>query len=155
MKHWIPQLYGAPKLHKKKINGQYQFRLILSKYGSPLEIASKWIDVRLQSIEIKTRLKDVFKLLHELEKVKLQPNTKYHTNMDIQDTLETLEKYFKTVVQKEKVTFNINLLLEVTKIILKSNILMFGDLFQKQIKGIAMGTCSAVMLVNIYVAYNK
>ena len=104
MKHWIPQLYGAPKLHKKKINGQYQFRLILSKYGSLLEIASKWIDVQLQSIEIKTRLKDVFKILHELEKVKLQLNTEYClvsanaismcTNMDIQDILETLEKIF-------------------------------------------------------------
>ena len=64
-----------PKLHKKKMDGFYQFRPILSKCGSLPEVASKWIDVQLQSITIRSRLRDSFELLDELQKNKTE--TKY------------------------------------------------------------------------------
>ena len=61
----IPQLYGTTKLFKEKdVNGFYRMRPILSKCGSQPEIASRWIDVKLQKLTIQTRLKDSFEFLY-------------------------------------------------------------------------------------------
>ena len=166
LKHRIPQLYGAPKLHKNKNkNGSFKFRPILSKCGSLPEVASKWIDVQLQSIDIASRVKDVFELLDDLHNVKLKPNTDYrmvsadavsmYSNMNIDDTIATVRAYLLEFVPKDKIRFNMDLLIDLIEIVLRYNIYMFGDLYFKSIKGIAMGTCSAVMLSNIYVAYNE
>ena len=104
-------------------------------------------------------------MLHELQDVKLDKYTEYrwisadaigmYSNMNIDDTIKTIKAYLKEVVLKNKINFNTELLIMLAEIVLCYNMFMFGDLYLKQTSGIAMGTIAAVMLANIYVAYNK
>ena len=162
----IPQLYGTPKLFKEKdVNGFYRMRPILSKCGSQPEIASRWIDVKLQKLTIQTRLKDSFEFLYLIEKTKLEPYTparlvsadaeSMYSNMDIQDTIDTVEKYLREIAPAEELNFDLNLLIELLDVVLNSNIFMIGNLFFKKISGIPMGTVCAVIVSNIYVGYRE
>ena len=160
----ISQLYGTPKLFKEKDSiGFYHMRPILLKCGSQPKIASKWIDVKLKNINICTHLKDIFDFLELIHNTKLPPNItarlvstdakKMYDNIDIKDTIATVEKYLQEITLSRKIDFDIDLLLELLEVVLTSNVFMFGDLYFKQISGIPMGTICAVMIANKYVAY--
>ena len=78
-----------------------------------------------------------------------------YSNMDLDNTIITVFKYLTEIAPQSEIRFNVTLLMKLLKIVLENNIFMFGDIYLQQIFGIAMGTCSAVMVSNIYVAYNK
>ena len=165
LKHRVSQIYRAPKLHKNKKNNQIQFRPVLSKCGSLAEVASKWIDVQLQEIPIRSKLKDTFELLENLQTIKLEPNTEYlwisadaismHSNMEINNTIKTVCSYITKITGIDKIRFNLELLIELLEIVLTTNLFMFGDLHFQQTNSIAMGTSCAVTIANIYVAYQR
>ena len=75
--------------------------------------------------------------------------------MDSDDTLHTIRKYIVELTPADQVNFNIDMIMELLDIVLRFNIFMFGDLYFCQTKDIAMGTCCAVMVANIYVAYHE
>ena len=61
------------------------------------------VDVQLKSINIKSRITDVFEFLNYVHKIQLQPGTNYHLvsadsvsmylSMDIEDTIKTVRAY--------------------------------------------------------------
>ena len=84
----------------------------------------------------------MFKLLKNLQTIQLEPNTdckwisadaiSMYTNMGKNDTINTVRLYITDIVGIKNIKFNLELLIELLKIVLTTNLFMFGDLHFKQ-----------------------
>ena len=152
--------YGLPKIHKPKKNGYFRTRPVVSKCGTFVEIASKWVDYHLQQLTplFQSYLKDSFHLLHDLQKIQI-PKTcqlftadavSMYTYIDIKHALETMNTWFVNNEQLLPPLFPTHLILELLSIIMTHNVFKFGDLHYHQLSGTAMGTAVAPIFALLY-----
>ena len=152
--------YGLPKIHKPKKNGYYRTRPVVSKCGTFLELASKWIDYQLQRLThlFPSHLKDSFHLLQDLSNLKITPNTRIFTAdavsmysyIDTCHAKTVISEWFLENEHNIPLEFPTNLVLSLLTIVMENNIFQFGDLWYHQVSGTAMGTSVAPIYALLY-----
>ena len=164
LNHRIPQFYGMPKVHKNKL--PIPFRPVISQCGSLSAIISTYIDYKLQTFTkaMPSYIQNSTKLLEKLDKFpQLPKNTKLftsdatsmYTNIDPDEGINVLRKYITTYKSEVKETVNTELICDLTKLVMNTNIFKFGDTWWHQQIGTAMGTPCACIYATIFVAWFK
>ena len=102
------------------------------------------------------------KLLEKLDKFpQLPKNTKLftsdatsmYTNIDPDEGINVLRKYITTYKSEVKETVNTELICDLTKLVMNTNIFKFGDTWWHQQIGTAMGTPCACIYATIFFAW--
>ena len=80
-----------------------------------------------------------------------------YTNIDIDHALKVLRWFLKELEREGKLPedFDIDMIIEAATIVMRWNIVEFGDAFLKQLIGTAMGTPVAVTWATIYFYWHK
>jgi hypothetical protein len=144
-----------PKVHKNKF--PVPFRPVISASGSISAKISTFIDVKLQPLTqyIPSYCRDSNSFLSDLRQLDALPPTAHiftsdatsmYTNIDPNEGISTLEKYFDEF-DNECINENIqkDLLLELTALVMKTNVFQFGNTWWQQKIGTAMGTpCACI-----------
>jgi len=159
----IPQLYGMPKVHKNKL--PVPFRPVISAVGSISAKISTFIDVKLQPLTkyIPSYCRDSNSFLSDLRQLDALPPTariftsdatSMYTNIDPKEGISTLKKYFDEF-DNECINENIqtDLLLELTALVMKTNVFQFGNTWWQQKIGTAMGTPCACIYATLFFAF--
>ena len=137
--------------------------------GTALAILSKWLDHKLQQLKphILTYTKyssDFLRYIKTFQKLqnngRLPKHAKHftahaksmYTNIDTTHALEVFRLFLEESGKEGKLPpdFNIEMIMQATKLIKKWNLFKFGDTFFKQLPGTAMGTPVAVIWAMIY-----
>ena len=66
-----------------------------------------------------------------------------------------MTEYLRRESTLKRFTYNPDVLIEAIEIILRSNVMKFGDIFVQQISGVAMGICPAPPLATIFFALHE
>ena len=166
-KYRIAVFYGMPKIHKPKKNGYFRTRPVMAKCGTFLEIASKFIDYHFQRLTklFTTYLKDFFRLLHDLQILKLPTDCpislfttdaiSMYTFIDTTHANEVLTTWFERKKNQIPERFPTALLLDLLKVVMSFNVFQFGDLCYLQKSGTAMGTAVAPIYSLLYFGTHK
>ena len=161
-KYRIAVFYGAPKIHKEKLNGYYRTRPVVAKCGTFVEIASRFVDYHLQKIIplFRSYLKDSFTLLHDLQQLRLDPHKSYtlltadavsmYTFINTEHATTVLTTWLNENTDRLPHQYPISLLIDLLEVIMSNNVFVFGDLFYRQMSGTAMGTSVAPAYATIY-----
>ena len=149
------------KMHKDPI----KTRPVYSTCGSIAEAIGKYVDACLRPIAQaqKSFFKDSNVLKKRLDKVRLPPNarlfttdaTAMYTNMDSKAVLKVLSDYLRKPSTMKQFDYNAECLIDAIDIVLRSNIIKFGDIFALQKKGVAMGICPAPSLAILFFAIHE
>ena len=107
--------------------------------------------------------RDSIVLKQRLNEVRLPPNAQLFTmdavsmysNVDSTAALEVLSKYLRRPDTLKRFSYNADCLIEAIGIVLRSNIIKFGDIFAVQKKGVAMGICPAPSIAIIFFAIHE
>lgn len=153
--------YVLYKLHKNPV----KTRPVCSTCGSIAEAIGKYVDKLLRPIAQSQRsfFRDTFVLKQRLDQVQLPPNallftmdaTSMYSNIDSNAALEVLSEYLRRPNIMEQFDYNADCLIEAIGIVLRSNIIKFGDIFAVQKKGVAMGICPAPSIAIIFFAIHE
>ena len=163
--HLFPICYGTPKVHKDKNKlGYFSIRSIGSKYGSFIEVASKYCDYYLSKLIpfVTKYLKDSYILLHELTNLQLPPAhnlliftsnaIRMYTNIDTNHGLVSIENFLYENLEDINEDFPHELITRLLKVVMKYNMFQFGDLFFLQKQGTAMDTSTTCKYATLYLA---
>eukprot|EP00984_Skeletonema_dohrnii_P027261 scaffold16757_cov168-Skeletonema_dohrnii-CCMP3373.AAC.3 len=66
-----------------------------------------------------------------------------YSNINSEACLKVMTEYLQRDSTRKRFTYNPDALIEAIEIILRSNVMKFGDIFVQQISGVAMGICPA------------
>lgn len=153
--------YLLYKLHKTPL----KTRPVSSTCGSIAEAIGKFVDKLLRPIAQTQRsfFRDSFVLKKRLDEVLLPPNallftmdaTSMYSNIDSDAALAVLSEYLRRPNIMKQFDYNVDCLIEAIGIVLRSNILKFGDIFAVQKKGVAMGICPAPSIAIIFYAVHE
>jgi len=165
MKDPFGKFYTLYKLHKKPdSNGNYPTRPVCSDCASITHALGKWVDEQLQPIfkSQRTYFKNSYELKLLLSKMKLTGHRysffKYdavamYVNVNTNACLEELSKYLRSPSTRERFPhYNPDMLLEAIELVMRNNIMSFGDLFFLQLSGVAMGISPAPPIASIFYA---
>ena len=130
-----------PKVHKNK--SPTPFRPVVSQCGSLSAIISTFIDYKLQPFTTTnpSYIKNSTKLLDKLDRIpKLPKNarlftsdaTSMYTNIDPEEGINILRQYITTYNSEIKEKVNIELICELTDLVMSNNIFQFGDTWWHQ-----------------------
>ena len=163
-KRRVPQFYGTPKVHKNR--RPIPFRPVVSQCGSISAIVSTFIDYKLQPLTkyIPSYVKNSTALLDELDKFNTLPTsakiftsdaTAMYTNIDPDEGIDILRKYLEVYNKElgEKQRIDIDLICDLTDIVMRRNVFQFGSTWWHQLVGTAMGTPCACIYAIIFFAY--
>ena len=154
-------LYLLYKVHKPTIST----RAICSACGGVTFALGQYVDEKLQPIAQAqpSYFKDSFALKDKLQQLKLPANAllctydavSMYTDIDTTHCLEVLSTHLRKPALRMKFGYDSTTLIAALEIILRGNVMKFGDLFAEQIKGITMGLCPAPPIANLYVALTQ
>ena len=152
--------YGLPKIHKEKKNGYYRTRPVVSKCGTFVEIASKWVDFQLQQLIhlFPSHLKDSFHILRDLRRLQIDSNIRIftadavsmYTYIDTTHATRVISEWFQRQATKLPEKFPTHLVTYLLSIVMEHNVFKFGDLWFHQTSGTAMGTSVAPIYALLY-----
>jgi hypothetical protein len=157
-----PQFCGTFKVHKP----DKKMRPVISCVNSIPEIFSKWIDHHLKTLVesnlLPTYMKDSEQLQCSLLKAfpnGLPPHARLfsvdavamYSNIDTAHGLSVIADWLQLYKADLPANFPSDMLNTALKLVMKNNILQFGDTFWRQLRGTAMGTSTAVNYANLYV----
>ena len=159
VKYRTPQFYITAKLHKSP----WKTRPIVSTSGSIMAYLSRWVDYNINQIARKcpTYIKNSLQVKNELESIgKLPQNAvimsadavSMYTMIDAEHGLEILTKYLREFGPD---LFNSDATIEALGMVMRNNILQFGDCYFEQLSGTAMGTPVACAYATLYYAYHE
>ena len=148
--------YLLYKLHKSPL----KTRPVSSQCASVAFSIGQWVDEQLQPIaqSFPSYFRDSFVLKKQLSQLNLPPGvalfsmdaTAMYTNIDSTACLEVLSEYLRREEVRRKFGYNADCLIEAIGIVLRSNVMKFGDIFVEQISGVAMGVAPAPPFATIY-----
>ena len=166
--------YLLYKIHKTPI----KTRPVVSDCASVTHSLGKWVDVMLQPFaqDLPSFFKDSFELKKTLNTINVPPGARLftcdaesmYTNIDTEAALTVISAFMidpETI--KEYTHYNAATLIAALEIVMRNNILRFGDKYAKQLSGTAMGKpcapCWAILfqgldenkLVPTYIIYLK
>jgi len=153
--------YLLYKLHKNPI----KTRPVCSTCGSIAEAIGKYVDELLRPMaqSQSSYFRDSTAFKQRLDKVCLPPNaqlftmdaTAMYSNICSEAALKVLSEYLRRPSTMERFDYNADCLIEAIGIVLRSNIIKFGDIFAVQKKGVAMGICPAPSIAIIFFAIHE
>ena len=158
------KFYTLYKLHKKPVDGKYPTRPVCSDCASITHALGKWVDEQLQPIfkAQRTYIKNSIALKRELERLDLRGKRcslfKYdavamYVNVNTDACLDELSKYLRCPETRKKFPhYDPDMLLEAIEIVMRNNIMSFGDCFFLQLCGVAMGISPAPPIASIFYA---
>ena len=161
MKDPFAYFYVMPKIHKPGPMGS-KTRGVSSDCGSLPHTLGQWVDETLQPIAQSQSLyfPNSIALKEEYEKLSLTSSHSLFTydaiemypNIPTDECCERLERWFKLPNQlKWFKKLKVGTLMAAIKLVMKGNRMKFGDLFYKQILGVAMGMSPAPPIANLFV----
>lgn len=153
--------YLMYKIHKPTLST----RPVSSQSGSVSYAIAQYVDEVLQPIA-KDQLayfQDSFALKKMLNEIKLPAGASLfsmdavsmYTSIDSEACLTILSEFLRKRENIVKYDYNADCIIEALAIVLRSNVMKFGDLFVKQIKGVAMGICPAPPIANLFYAIKE
>lgn len=166
----MSRFYIMPKIHKRtETNPNWKTRPVTSTCGSPLAIASIFLDFKLQPLVhfLPTYCKNWRSLMHELKQLDiLPPNAKLfvadavsmYTNIDTDHGLDIVRNWLNKLIQENKISrheYPINFIMNLLTLVMKNNIFEFGDTYWLQLNGTAMGTAVACIYATLYFAWKE
>ena len=156
-KEVTPYFYLLMKVHKPTLSS----RPIVSCSGSLLYALGVWVDLKLQRIAAQqhTFLKSSFDLKNELLDLHLPPTARFftsdavgmYTNIRTTAALQEIGSYLRRNAA-QFADIPIQALMDALSIIMKNNVVRFGDTAWHQIKGCAMGTPPAPPYATLFYA---
>ena len=136
--------YLLYKVHKEKLST----RPVCSDCASITNPIGRWVDTMLQPIAktMPTYFPDSFAFKKLLDRIVVPPGglsftndaKSMFTNIETNAALSVICPYLRTM-EKEFGHYNATILIQALEIVMKNNIIRFGDIYRKQIKGTAMG----------------
>ena len=158
----IPPFRATCKVHKKPV----ALRPVLAKCGTITEAISKWLDVELQKLakSMNWCVKDSDTFRQEIVKLVLPPNTQIqvstldakamYNNIDIPHAQKIMAKWIDGYDGEEKLARK-DTILSALELVMRWNIMKFGDSYLLQLIGTAMGTSCAVQFANLYFGWHE
>jgi len=154
--------YLLYKIHKVPL----KTRPVCSDCASITHALGKWVDEQLQPIfkSRNTYFKNSFALKLELEDLKLDGNVslfKYdavamYTNIDTDACLVELSCLLHdSRTRKTFPHYEPTMLMEAIEIVMRNNIMKFGDIFALQLQGVAMGISPAPPIASIFYSIHE
>lgn len=153
--------YLLYKLHKSPI----KTRPVSSQCASVSFAIGQFVDEQLQQIAktMASYFQDSFALKRLLTDITLPPGTSLYsmdavsmyTSIDSAACLMVLSDYLRRPDVQSKFEYNADCLIEALGIVLRSNIMKFGDIYVKQISGVAMGVAPAPPIATLYFAVHE
>lgn len=154
--------YGLIKLHKSPIS----LRPVCSDMASLPHPLGQWVDEALQLLvqSQPAYFKNSYALKKRFGALTLPPNASLftcdavsmYTNIDTNQCLARLSKYFKEpLVYTRLGDTSPTALIEAIEIVMRSNIMRFGDCLIRQDTGVAMGISPAPTIANLFVAIHE
>ena len=154
----FPTFYLTLKVHKSPLKS----RPIVSCSGTLLESLGVWVDSKLQIAAQRqwAYFKSSYELVQQLKSLDLPPNTflftadavSMYTNIPTNKALLFIGKYLR---EKRYPGVPIGALMRALQLIMRNNIVHFGDTYHKQLCGTAMGTPPAPPYANLYAAIKE
>jgi len=141
--------YLLYKVHKLLLTpGPVKTRPVCSDCASITNPIGKWVDVMLQPLAQKmpTYFKDSFAFKDITDELRLPPRARIftadavsmYTNIDTNAALAVICPYLR-LMEDEFDHYHAETLITALEIVMKNNIIRFGDVYRKQIRGTAMG----------------
>ena len=136
--------YLLYKVHKpRKLGAPVPTRPVCSDCGGITNPIGKWVDVKLQPVaqSMRTYIKDSFEFKRLLrEHGSLSPRARIftfdavsmYTNIPTDYASEIISKYLRDI-NEYRFEYHAKTLISALKIIMKNNIIKFGDVYKKQI----------------------
>ena len=136
--------YLTYKVHKPKLST----RPVCSDCASITNPLSKWVDVMLQPINksMPTYFKDSYDFKERVDMVKLRPGARLftsdavsmYTNIDTNEALASICPFLRHN-ESHYGHYDSRTLIRAIKLVMKNNIIKFGDVYARQVSGTAMG----------------
>ena len=154
--------YLLYKLHKNPVST----RPVCSDCAATPHALGQWVDEMLQPI-VKAQdayFKDTFELKGELDKrgvgwmysLLTCDAVSMYTNIDTEDCISRLSTFLLDAETQAKFPhYNPKALIAAIKIVMRNNRMKFGDIYARQLIGIAMGMSPAPTIANLYVAIHE
>lgn len=154
--------YLTYKIHKTPL----KTRPVVSTCGCVSFGIAQWVDVMLQPMAKaqQSYFKDSRALKKLLDNLYIPSNASVfsfdavamYSNIDSKACLEVMTAYLRRDDTREKFPhYNPDALIEAISIVLSSNVMKFGDIFVKQITGVAMGINPAPPLATLFFALRE
>ena len=161
----IAKFRSTVKVHKSP----WKLRPVVSKCGTLLECISKWLDYKLQNLSkfMPTVIKDSKSLRDDIISLKLPPTAKLftadaismYTNIELNHAMQVMKYWLESLPDETKLhdfTPKVSqAILHGLNLVMRFNIMKFGDTFFLQKIGTAMGTSCAVIFANLYYAWHE
>jgi hypothetical protein len=151
--------YLLYKLHKNPVST----RPVNSDCNSLLFPLGKWVDEQLQPVAQAqlTWFRDSYSFKKSLDGWPVQPNislftydaVSMYTNIDTDACIEILSKYLRD--NASRFEYDAEALIDAIVIVMRNNICNFGDIIQRQIRGVAMGMPPAPTIANTFVGIQE
>ena len=135
--------YLMYKVHKKTLST----RPVCSDCASITNPIGKWVDVQLQPVaqSMPTFFKDLFAFKKILEALTVPPGARgfsadavsMYTNIDTDGALSEICPFLRD--NAHRFDYHADTLIRALEIVMKNNIIRFGDIYVRQISGTAMG----------------
>ncbi|KAL7502226.1 hypothetical protein ACHAXN_000240, partial [Cyclotella atomus] len=143
------QFYVLYKIHKGiQDNGRWSTRPVCSDVSSLAHGLGKWVNEQLTPVAQAqlSYFKDSFALKDLLDGIKVPPNTllftadatSMYTNIKTEPALTEMAAYLRE--HKSKFSYPCEALIEALQLVFRNNYFKFGDIYNKQVSGTAMGT---------------
>lgn len=143
-------------------------RPVVSSMNSAPQVLSTHLDYLLKQVVhlCPAYLCDSWQLLKELQSLgKMPPGARLitadavamYTNINTRHGIQSIKRWLQMHKKKNNLPagYPIQFVVDGLKIVMKNNILQFGDTFWHQRNGTAMGTSSACMYATIYFSYHE
>eukprot|EP00804_Cyclotella_cryptica_P007177 CCRYP_009719-RA/>CCRYP_009719-RA protein AED:0.41 eAED:0.43 QI:0/0/0/1/0/0/2/0/276 len=155
----IARFWATAKVHKTPI----KLRPIVAKVGTTVESVSKWLDWILQRVmkkELPWCPQDSSTFRDRVMQVELPPTARLvtfdavsmYSNIDLDHARSVMKGWIESYVPQagESPLPPMETILDALDLVMRHNIMQFGDSYFKQLVGTAMGTSSAVTFANLY-----
>ena len=152
------------KVHKEPV----KFRPVVAKVGTILEAISKWLDVELLKISkayLTWCIKDSDTFRVEVIEHVLSPNSgqatldarSMYSNIDLDHAEVIMGRWIDLYNTEGKLPelAHKGTIIAGLKLVMKWNIMKFGDSYFQQLVGTAMGTSCAVQFANLYFGWHE
>ena len=161
------RFYTTIKMHKVP----HKFRPIVAQCGTAIASVSSWLHYKLKKLlpfvptyikntrDFHGRLQDLNELgrLPENARMIKADAISMYTDIDTNHALATLRMFLEELQEQGLLpeNFNIDMILEAAKLVMRWNLFEYGDCYFKQLTGTAMGTPAAVMWAIIYYCWHE
>ena len=159
-RHKVARFRATAKVHKNPV----KLCPIVAKVGTTIEGVSKWLDYKLQKLMelLPWCCKDSQSFRDEVIKLQIPPNARLvtfdaksmYSNIDIDHALQIMKLWLDSIVP-EHYDLHPEAILDALELVMRWNIMQFGDSYFLQLIGTAMGTSVAVVLANLYFGWHE